>query len=141
MGRVFSLYDMLYNVAYVIGPAIAVPFLPDTGKSYQVVVAIGAVYLAAAVIYATLTLRRAGGGAGSPSDLSPPQKLGDNPVAAQHCPSSIRRSSTNLPAPCRPAAPAAGPSSSMISLPSISGRMASISSCLRSSPIRSSRPS
>ena len=28
MGRVFSLYDMLYNVAYVIGPAIAIPFLP-----------------------------------------------------------------------------------------------------------------
>jgi hypothetical protein len=68
MGRVFSLYDMLYNVTYVIGPAIAVPFLPDTGKSDQVVVAIGAGYLAAAVIYATLTLRRLAA-AGSP----PPQ--------------------------------------------------------------------
>jgi Major Facilitator Superfamily len=68
MGRVFSLYDMLYNVSYVIGPAVAVPFLPDTGKSDQVVVAIGAGYLAAAVIYATLTLRRLAA-AGSP----PPQ--------------------------------------------------------------------
>jgi MFS family permease len=65
MGRVFSLYDMLYNVTYVIGPAIAVPFLPDTGKSDPVVVAIGAGYLAAAVIYATLTLRRLAA-AGSP---------------------------------------------------------------------------
>ena len=34
MGRVFSLYDMLFNVAYVLGPAIAIPFLPSTGKSY-----------------------------------------------------------------------------------------------------------
>ena len=68
MGRVFSLYDMLYNVTYVIGPAIAVPFLPDTGKSYQVVIAIGAGYLAAAAIYATLTFRPLAA-AGSP----PPQ--------------------------------------------------------------------
>ena len=62
MGRVFSLYDMLYNVAYVIGPAIAIPFLPSTGKSYLVVLAIGAVFLAAAICYQALvrTTRPAG---------------------------------------------------------------------------------
>jgi hypothetical protein len=60
MGRVFSLYDMIYNVTYVIGPAIAVPFLPDTGKSYAVVLAIAAGYLAAALAYAALTLPRRG---------------------------------------------------------------------------------
>jgi hypothetical protein len=65
LGRVFALYDMLYNVAYVAGPAIAVPFLPDTGRSYVVVIAIGASYLAAAVIYAMLTIRRVAA-AGSP---------------------------------------------------------------------------
>ncbi len=32
MGRVFSLYDMLFNAAYVLGPAIAVPFLPANGQ-------------------------------------------------------------------------------------------------------------
>jgi MFS family permease len=57
MGRVFSIYDMLYNVTAVIGPAIAAPFLPDTGKSYTVVLVIGAGYLVAAAIYAALTLR------------------------------------------------------------------------------------
>jgi MFS family permease len=57
MGRVFSLYDMLYNVAYVIGPAIAVPFMPDTGRSYLLVLAIGALYLAAGAGYAALTVR------------------------------------------------------------------------------------
>jgi MFS family permease len=55
MGRVFSLYDMLFNAAYVLGPAIAVPFLPSDGKSYPVVLVIGVLYLVAAVGYAALT--------------------------------------------------------------------------------------
>jgi MFS family permease len=58
MGRVFSLYDMLYNVAYVIGPAIAIPFLPETGKSYPVIFVIGACYVAAGALYAALTVRK-----------------------------------------------------------------------------------
>ena len=58
MGRVFSLYDMLYNVAYVIGPAIAIPFLPATGKSYPVILTIGACYVGAGVLYAALTIRK-----------------------------------------------------------------------------------
>ena len=56
MGRVFAVYDMIFNVAYVIGPAIAVPFLPATGRSYPVVIVIGACYLAAGAVYAALTL-------------------------------------------------------------------------------------
>jgi hypothetical protein len=64
MGRVFSIYDMLYNVTYVIGPAIAAPFLPDTGKSYPIVIVVGIGYLVAAAGYAALTLRRTA--AGSP---------------------------------------------------------------------------
>ena len=57
MGRVFSLYDMLYNVSYVIGPAIAAPFMPDTGKSYTLVVAITVIFIAAAAVYRFLTGR------------------------------------------------------------------------------------
>jgi MFS family permease len=55
MGRVFALYDMLFNVAYVLGPAIAVPFMPATGKSLSVILAAGAIYIAAAAAYAALT--------------------------------------------------------------------------------------
>jgi MFS family permease len=69
MGRVFSLYDMLYNVAYVIGPAIAIPFLPETGKSYLVILVIGACYVAASGLYAALTIR---GQKGEPQ--SPPAR-------------------------------------------------------------------
>jgi MFS family permease len=65
MGRVFSIYDMLYNVSYVIGPAIAVAFMPSTGKSYWLVLVIGALYLAAGAGYAALTLRKTPTG-GSP---------------------------------------------------------------------------
>jgi MFS family permease len=65
MGRVFSVYDMLYNVAYVIGPAIAVPFMPVTGKSYPLVLAIGGLYLVTGAIYAVLTTRKTPA-AGSP---------------------------------------------------------------------------
>jgi MFS-type transporter involved in bile tolerance (Atg22 family) len=55
MGRVFSLYDMIFNAAYVFGPAIAVPFLPASGKSYVVVLVIGVLYLVAAAVYPALT--------------------------------------------------------------------------------------
>jgi MFS family permease len=58
MGRVFSLYDMLFNIAYVIGPAIAIPFLPETGKSYPVILVVGACYVAAGALYAALTIRK-----------------------------------------------------------------------------------
>jgi MFS family permease len=68
LGRVFSLYDMLYNAAYVIGPAIAAPFMPTTGKSYPLVLVIGALYLAAGASYASLTVRKTTGG-GSPRAL------------------------------------------------------------------------
>jgi len=65
MGRVFSIYDMLYNVAWVVGPAIAVPFMPDNGKSYLLVLVIGALYLVAGAAYAGLTLTKTPTG-GSP---------------------------------------------------------------------------
>jgi MFS family permease len=58
LGRMFALEDMVYNVSYVLGPAIALPFLPGTGKSYAIVIAVGACYLAAAAGYGALTLRR-----------------------------------------------------------------------------------
>ncbi|HEX4832385.1 MAG TPA: MFS transporter [Trebonia sp.] len=73
-GRVFSIYDMLYNVTYVIGPAIALPFLPANGKSYLVVTAIGIGYVLAAAAYAALTLRPARTGGSPPEPGSPPPR-------------------------------------------------------------------
>jgi hypothetical protein len=75
MGRAFSLYDMLYNVTYVVGPAIAVPFLPATGKSYPVLLTIGACYLAGAAAYAALVLRRTPGAEAPGSPPSRPSPI------------------------------------------------------------------
>jgi MFS family permease len=71
LGRVFSLYDMLFNVAYVIGPAIAIPFLPSSGKSYPVVLAIGAVFLVTAVSYPALAATAGPAGQSPPARPTP----------------------------------------------------------------------
>jgi MFS family permease len=71
MGRVFSLYDMLYNVAYVVGPAIAIPFLPETGKSYPVILAVGACFIGVSALYAALTIRKPEGAQSPPVRPTP----------------------------------------------------------------------
>jgi MFS family permease len=54
-GRVFSVYDVLFNVAFVAAAAVAAAVLPPTGKSYPVLVAIAVGYGAVAVWYAVVT--------------------------------------------------------------------------------------
>ena len=138
MGRVFSLYDMLFNAAYVLGPAIAVPFLPATGKSYAVVLIVGVLYLVAAAVYSALT-RSA-------------DRAGAIPSRAAHASSSaVARSRPTTPSDSRSssrkfhALPTSGPGVSpricMISPPSSSGLILSSSSCSRSTSIRASSAS
>lgn len=59
-GRAFSLYDMLFNMAFVSAAALAALALPDVGWSRAVFVALGVVYVVATVGYA-LVVRRLGG--------------------------------------------------------------------------------
>jgi MFS family permease len=54
-GRVFALYDVLFNVVFVAAAAFAAVTLPPTGKSYAVLVGSAVAYAAAAVGYARLT--------------------------------------------------------------------------------------
>ncbi|QCB95050.1 MFS transporter [Cellulomonas shaoxiangyii] len=51
-GRAFSLYDVLYNAAFVGAAALAAVTLPDTGWSRPVFVALAVVYALGAVAYA-----------------------------------------------------------------------------------------
>jgi MFS family permease len=53
-GRVFSLYDTLFNVLFVGAGVLTAIVLPESGRSPQAVVVIGLVYLAIGVIYARL---------------------------------------------------------------------------------------
>ena len=50
-GRVFALYDMLFNVPYVLGAVAVARVIPISGKSYLVIGGVAAGYLVAAVGY------------------------------------------------------------------------------------------
>jgi MFS family permease len=58
-GRVFSLYDVIFNVAFVAAAAVAAAVLPVSGKSYAVLAGIAVGYLLTAVGYARVTRRPA----------------------------------------------------------------------------------
>ena len=51
-GRVFSVYDTLFNVTYVVALVAAAFLLPSSGRSPQVLVGVAALYLTSALIYA-----------------------------------------------------------------------------------------
>ena len=54
-GRVFSLYDVLFNVVFVGAAAFAAATLPVSGRSYADLAATSVSYALAAVVYARLT--------------------------------------------------------------------------------------
>lgn len=58
-GRVFSLYDVIFNVAFVAAAGAAALVMPSDGRSYPVLVAVALGYLGTALWYARVTsLRR-----------------------------------------------------------------------------------
>jgi hypothetical protein len=54
-GRVFSVYDTLVNVTFVVALVVAAFVLPSSGISYPVLVAVGAGYVLTAALYARLS--------------------------------------------------------------------------------------
>jgi MFS family permease len=54
-GRVFSLYDMAFNVTYVAAAAVAATVLPKSGKSFTVMACLAVGYVLAAMIFAWLS--------------------------------------------------------------------------------------
>jgi hypothetical protein len=57
-GRVFSVYDMLVNVSYVVALLVAAHLLPADGVSPPAVVAVGVAYALTAVYVARSRLSR-----------------------------------------------------------------------------------
>ncbi|WP_283139512.1 MFS transporter [Rhizohabitans arisaemae] len=51
LGRVFSIYDMIFNATFVVAAVVAVPLLPADGKSYLVLGIVATGYLLGAVGY------------------------------------------------------------------------------------------
>lgn len=58
-GRVFSLYDVIFNVAFVAAAALAAVVLPQSGKSYAVLGLICAGYAATALVYGRVSRKHA----------------------------------------------------------------------------------
>lgn len=58
-GRVFSLYDMIFNVGQVSAAALGAAILPDSGKSYAVLALIVVGFAVTAVVYGRLSSRAA----------------------------------------------------------------------------------
>ncbi len=70
-GRVFALYDMLFNVPFVLGAVIAALVVPASGKSLRLILAAAAGYLATALLYGLASRHDLGGEPPSPSSASP----------------------------------------------------------------------
>jgi MFS family permease len=58
-GRIFSLYDVIFNVAFVAAAAVAAAVLPDNGRSPGMLVVIALGYVATALLYARASKRHA----------------------------------------------------------------------------------
>jgi MFS family permease len=69
-GRVFSVYDMLFNVTFVVGAAVSAAFMPVSGRSVAMLLVVGCGYFAAAIAYRLMTGGRLA--AGKPATTGPP---------------------------------------------------------------------
>ena len=67
-GRLFAVYDMLFNVTYVGAAAVAATVLPASGKSVPVMASVAAGYVLAAMIFSWRSQR-------SPTAMIKNQKL------------------------------------------------------------------
>ena len=67
-GRVFSLYDVIFNVAFVAAASVASVVLPESGKSYPVLGAVAIGYVATALVYGLLSRGRVEATPGLPTE-------------------------------------------------------------------------
>ena len=80
-GRVFALYDMLFNVPFVLGALVAAQIIPDSGKSYLLVAVAAAGYLLAAAAYGMVSRQELLAGP-DPAGSSPAGPSAGGPSAA-----------------------------------------------------------
>jgi MFS family permease len=93
-GRVFALYDMVYNAAYALGAAVFGAFMATDGKSPVVVAAIAAGFLVAALAY-WLSAGGRSSGDGSSADPSSADPSAADASAAGRSPSAEAQRSSS----------------------------------------------
>jgi MFS family permease len=94
-GRVFALYDMLFNLPFVMGAAAAAQVIPGDGKSYPLMTIAAAGYLTAALAYAGVSRHelRPEPAPPVPAPSSPVPGEAEDPEGASPSPSPHRSSS------------------------------------------------
>jgi hypothetical protein len=80
-GRVFAVYDMLFNATYVAAAAVTATLLPKSGKSYVVMTLLAVGYLAAGAAYLALSARHRANGAYGQS-VEPPESVIEMPKSS-----------------------------------------------------------
>jgi MFS family permease len=71
-GRVFSIYDMLFNVTFVCGAAVAAAAMPANGRSYAMLAVIVTGYAIAAAMYGFIAARDSRGRGRAQDVATPP---------------------------------------------------------------------
>jgi MFS family permease len=78
-GRVFSFYDVFFNVTYVVGAALSALVMPVDGKSYAILGLVAAGYAVAAAGYRMASAHASGGVSGSLAASAPPSSDAEGP--------------------------------------------------------------
>jgi MFS family permease len=96
-GRVFSLYDTLFNLVFVAAAVLTALVLPENGRSTVAVLTIGVLYVVAGVGYVLARDPEAGD-----PDAGPPEAHGPaEPAGARRGPMTGWRTSAGVPRPPR----------------------------------------
>ena len=99
-GRVFSLYDVIFNVAFVAAAAVGAAVLPADGKSYAVLGASRSATLVTALFYARVTRQPSPAPAPVPSRLTPDsvRQRYDTERSTYQCRRVVQRGSASVSA-------------------------------------------
>ncbi|CUU57299.1 hypothetical protein Ga0074812_111135 [Parafrankia irregularis] len=85
-GRAFSLYDLLFNLAFVAAAAVAALIVPENGRSAPTIIVAGIGYCLAGLVYYRAAMRhpedRVIRGVGAAHNLAADSPITDNPLAA-----------------------------------------------------------
>jgi MFS family permease len=104
-GRVFSFYDMMFNVMYVIGAALGAAFMPPDGRSPAIVAAVAAGYAVAAAAYWLSSSRGVAAPPGSGAPVSAPGS--GAPASGPDIPTAAAQRNSSAVASSRPIWPRA----------------------------------
>jgi MFS family permease len=77
-GRVFSVYDMLFNATFVLGAGLSAAFMPTSGRSVPMLLTVGCGYLVAAAAYRLMAGQSRPAPSPEPASAGPSEASGES---------------------------------------------------------------